>query len=74
MVVSVTASIRVAVEISSNLFSCMFCGGISSFYSGNGCSDICWVVILLVVMVGYWWSNYGGGDDDSCCNGNSSCD
>ena len=70
MVVSVTASIRVAVRISTNVFSCIFCGGIWGFCSGSVGSDISWVVI-----VRYWWSGHGGGDDDSCCNANGgSCD
>ena len=51
MVVSVTASIRVPVELSTNLFSCMFCGGICGFCSGSRGSDISCVVIVLVVMV-----------------------
>ena len=70
ILVSVTASIRVAVEIIANLFSCVFCGGICAFCSGSGGSDISWVVIVLVVMVRYWWCSDGGGDDDSCCNSN----
>ena len=75
MVGSVTALIRVAVEISTNLFSCMFYGGICGFCSDSGGSDISWVVIVLVVMERYWWSSDDGGDDDSCCNANSgSCD
>ena len=64
MVVSVTASIRVEVEISTNLFSCTFCGGICGFFSGSGGSDISWVLIVLVVTVRYLWSSDGGGDDD----------
>ena len=75
MVVSVTAYIRVAVEISTYLFSCMFCGGICGFCSGSGGSDISWVVIVLVATVRYWWSSNVGGDDDRCCNTNGgSCD
>ena len=73
IVVSVTASIRVVVEISTNFFSCMFCGGVCGFCSGG--SDVSWVVIVLSVMVRYWWSSDGGGDDYSCCNANGgSCD
>ena len=40
MVVSVTAAIRVAVEISTNLFKCVFFGGICCVGSGSGGSDI----------------------------------
>ena len=50
MVVSVTAAIRVAVEISTNLFNCMFCGGICCVGSGCGGSDI-------------WLGCDGGGGD-----------
>ena len=42
MVVSVTASIRVVVEISTNLFSCMFCGGVCDFI----------VVVVVLTLVG----------------------
>ena len=44
MVVSVTAFIKVAVEISTSLFNCMFCGVICGVSSG---SDISWVAIVL---------------------------
>ena len=65
-VVSVTAFIRVAVEISGGGGNCGFC-------SGSGGIDICWVVIVLVVMIR--GSSGGGGDDDRCCNANGgSCD
>ena len=70
-----TASIRVAVKISTYLFSCISCGGICGFCSASDGSDISWVVIVLVVRVRYLWSRDGGGDDDSCCNANGgSCD
>ena len=52
---SVTAVIRVAVEISTNLFNCMFCGGIFGVGSCSGGSDIGWVVMVVVGMVRYWW-------------------
>ena len=42
MVVSVTASIRVVVEISTNLFSCMFCGCVFDFV----------VVVVVLTLVG----------------------
>ena len=75
MVVPVTASIKMAVEISTNLFSCLFCGGICGFCSGGGGSDISWVVIAFVVMARYWLSSDTVGDDGSCCNANGgSCD
>ena len=57
MVVSVTASIRVAVKISTKVFNCMFCGGICCLCSGSGGSDISWILIAFVVMVGYRWSS-----------------
>ena len=71
MVVSVTADIRVAVEISTNVFNCMFCGGICGVDSGSCGSYIGWVVMVVVMMVMFWWSRDGG--DDCCCNGGS-CD
>ena len=36
VVVNVTAAARVVVVISSNLFECVFCGGISGVGSGRG--------------------------------------
>ena len=36
VVVNVTAAARVVVVISSNLFECMFCGGIFGVGSGRG--------------------------------------
>ena len=68
--VSVTASIRVGVEIGTNRFSFMSCGGICGFCSGSGGSNISLIVIVLVVMVRYWWSSDGDCDDDRCCNAN----
>ena len=44
MVVLVTAPTRVAVEITTSLFNCIFCGVICGVSSG---SDISWVVIVL---------------------------
>ena len=74
-VVSVTASMRVVVDIITYLFSCMFCGGICGFCNGSGGSDVSWVVIVLMVTVRYWWSSDGGCDDDRCCKANGgSCD
>ena len=67
------AAIRVAVEISTYLFICMFCGGLCGVDSGSGGSDIGWVVIVVVMMVWFWWSSDGDGGDDCCCNGGS-CD
>ena len=40
MLVLVTTAVRVAVEICTNIFNCMFCGGICSVGSGIGGSDI----------------------------------
>ena len=51
MVVSVTAAIRVAVEISTNSFNCVFCGGVCGVDSGSGGSDIGWVVMVVMMMV-----------------------
>ena len=42
MVVFVTVSIRVAVEISTKLLNCMFCGGICGFV----------VVVVVVTLFG----------------------
>ena len=47
----VSAAIRVPVEISTNLFNCMFCGGICGVDSGSCGSDISWVVMIVVMMV-----------------------
>ena len=40
MLVLMTTAIRVAVEMCTYLFNCMFCGGICSVVSGIGGSDI----------------------------------
>ena len=40
MLVLMTTAVRVAVKISTYLFNCMFCVGISSVGSGIGGSDI----------------------------------
>ena len=40
MLVLKTTAIRAAVEISFDLFNCMFCGGICSVVSGIGGNDI----------------------------------
>ena len=53
IVVSVSASIRVAVKISTNLFNYMFFGSICGFCNGSSGSDISQFVIVLVVMVRY---------------------
>ena len=70
------AAIRVAVEISTNLFNSMFFGGICGVGSGSDGSHIGLVLIVVVVTVSYLWSNNGdGGDggDGGCCNGGN-CD
>ena len=54
MVVSVTAAIRVAVEISTYLLNCMFCGGLCGVDSGSGGSDNGWVVMVVMMMVWFW--------------------
>ena len=54
MVALVTAAVRVAVKISSNLFDCLFWGGIYGVGSVRGGSDIGWVVMVVLVMVRYW--------------------
>ena len=71
IVVSLTAAIRVAVEISTNLFNCIFFGGIFGVGSVSGGSDIGLVVIVVVVMVMYWWSSDGDVGDVDCCYGGS---
>ena len=64
MVVLVTAAVRVAVKISTNLFDCLFWGGIYGVGSVRGGSDIGWVVMVVLVMVRYWWaSDRDCGDD-----------
>ena len=40
MLLLMTTAIRVAVEICTYLFNCMFCGGICSVGNGIGCSEI----------------------------------
>jgi hypothetical protein len=40
MLLLMTTDIRVAAEICTYLFNCMFCGGICSVGSGIGCSEI----------------------------------
>ena len=40
ILVLMTTAVRVAVEICTYLFNCMFCGGICSVGSGIGGSDI----------------------------------
>ncbi len=54
MVVLVTAGVRVAVKIITNLFDCLFWGGIYGVASVRGGSDIGWVVMVVLVMVIYW--------------------
>ena len=66
---SMTAAIRVAVEICTYLFNCMFCGGICGVGSGIGGSDIGWVVMVIVVTIRYWWSSEGDVGDFDCCYG-----
>ena len=41
LVVIVTAALMVVVILSSNLFNCMFCGGIYSVGSGSGVNSGC---------------------------------
>ena len=41
VVVMVTAAVRVLVVISSNLFKCMFCGGICGIISDNDDNSGC---------------------------------
>ena len=67
MVVSMTAAIRVAVEVSTYFFYVFsdICG------SGIGGSYIGWVVMVVVVMVRYWWSSEGDDGYVDCCNGGS---
>ena len=72
MVVLVRAArIRVAFEMSSNLFYGMFGGGI--WGSGSDGRDINLVVTVVVVMVQYWWSSDGDWGDDGCWKGDN-CD
>ena len=74
MVVSVTAAIRVAVEISMIFcMNCMFCGGIYDVGCCSGVSDIGWILMVVVVMVMYLWSSDGDCGDDGCCYA-CSCD
>ena len=46
-----TAAIRVAVEICTYLFNCMFCGGICGVSSSVGGSDMAWVVMVSVFHI-----------------------
>ena len=40
MLLLMTTAIRVAAEICTYLFNCMFCGGICSVGIGIGCSEV----------------------------------
>ena len=61
-------AVRVAFEITTNLFDCLFWGGIYGVGSVRGGSDIGWVVMVVLVMVRYWWSSDCDRGDDGCCN------
>ena len=71
MLVLVTAAVRVVVEIRTTLFECLFWGGIYGVGSGQGGSDIGWVVMVVLVMVRYWLSSDHDCGDDGCFNGGS---
>ena len=63
MLLLMTTTIRVAAEICTYLFNCMFCGGICSVASGIGCRG----GMVVDVIVRYWWSSYGDIGDVNCC-------